>query len=134
MMGRIYATEEQFEAWLAPDAVPDGAARLLRSASRDVDEMLLTAVYPVDSDGMPTVAAHEDAIREATCLQASHRAEHGDEIDMATSGVSVSLGPLSFGSAFTSGPKPTQPIPYWNPEAYRVLRLAGLIPGAVRHA
>ena len=131
-MARIYATKEQLEAFLDGDPVPEGAGRLLRSASRDVDEMLLTAVYPVDAAGLPTDPDHEEAIREATCLQAMHRDEHGDEIDMLSSGESVGLGPVHFGGAFSTGPKPVQPIPAWNPEAYRVLRLAGLIPGTVQ--
>lgn len=130
-MARIYATKEQLEDYLAHDPAPTDAGHLLRSASRDVDEMLLTAVYPVDAAGLPTDPADEEAIREATCLQAMHRDKHGDEIDMAGSGESVRLGPLGFGGAFSSGPNPAQPVPKWNPEAYRVLRLAGLIPGTV---
>lgn len=130
-MARIYATKEQLEEYLSPDPAPSDAGRLLRSASRDVDEMLLTAVYPVDAAGLPTDPDDEEAIREATCLQAMHRDKHGDEIDMAGSGESVRLGPLGFGGAFSSGPNPTTPIPTWDPEAYRVLRLAGLIPGAL---
>lgn len=130
-MARIYATKDQFEEYLDGEPVPNGAGRLLRSASRDVDEMLIASQYPVDAAGHPTLPEHEEAIREATCMQALHRDEHGDEIDMLGSGESVRLGPLGFGGAFSSGPKPTQPVPKWNPEAYRVLRLAGLVPGTV---
>lgn len=131
-MARIYATKAQLEDYLGNGAtVPVDADRLLRSASRDVDEMLLTAVYPVDAAGLPTDPDHEEAIREATCEQAMHRDEHGDEIDMMGSGESVRLGPLSFGGAFSSGPKPAQPVPFYSPEAYRILRLTGLIPGRV---
>lgn len=130
-MARIYATKEQLEVFLDGEPVPSDAGRLLRSASRDVDEMLLTARYPVDAAGLPTEPEHTEALLEATCLQAMHRDEYGDEIEMMGSGESVKLGPLSFGGAFSSGPSPTQPVPKWNPEAYRVLRLAGLIPGMV---
>ena len=91
-MARIYATKEQLEDYLDGDPVPDGAGLLLRSASRDVDEMLLTARYPVDAAGLPTVPEHVEAIREATMLQALHRSEHGDEIDMAGASEAVTLG------------------------------------------
>lgn len=131
-MGRVYATKEQLEVYLEGEPVPDGAARLLRSASRDVDDMLLTAVYAVDAAGMPTDPDVAEALREATCLQAMHRDERGDEIDMMGSGESVRLGTLAFGGVGGSGSQGSQPIPVWNPEAFRVLRLAGLIPGTVR--
>ncbi|KKI18715.1 MULTISPECIES: hypothetical protein [unclassified Leucobacter] len=129
-MGRVYATKEQLEVYLEGEPVPDGAARLLRSASRDVDDMLLTAVYAVDAAGMPTDPGVAEALREATCLQAMHRDEHGDEIQMMQAGEAASLGPLSLGTG--AGNAGSVSIPRWNPEAFRVLRLAGLIPGTVR--
>lgn len=66
-----YATVEQLEAY--PVVVPSGvdAELLLTRASRDVDRALLTAVYPVDDDGLPTEAAHVVALRNATIEQAA---------------------------------------------------------------
>ena len=93
-MARIYATKTQLEDYLGAGAtVPADAGRLLRSASRDVDEMLLTAVYPVSEDGLPTVPADEEAIREATCLQAMHRDKHGDEVEMPAPASPSGLAP-----------------------------------------
>jgi hypothetical protein len=130
-MSRTYATADELKTWLGVEAAPAGAARLLRDASRNVDTMLFAAHYRVDAEGMPTEPAVIEALRDATCAQAEHRDEHGDEIDMLSSGESVRLGPLSFGGAFSSGPKPAQPIPLHAPAAIEILRNAGLIPGTV---
>ncbi|QIK63840.1 hypothetical protein G7068_12040 [Leucobacter viscericola] len=131
-MSRTYADDKDFATWLQVDKAPEGAARLLRDASLEVDEMLLTAIYRVDHDGAPTEPRVIEALRDATCAQAEFRDEHGDEVEAMGSGESVRLGPLGFGGAFSSGPKPTQPIPQYSPKAYRILRLAGLIPGTVQ--
>lgn len=132
-MGRTYATEGEFTDWLNPEPVPTGAARLLRDASEDIDEMLLTAIYQVDEDGMPVVPATVEALRDATCAQALHRFMYGDDVEIATSGESVSLGPLSFGGTSKSGTGLTG-VPQQSPRALRILRNAGLIPGTVQDA
>lgn len=132
-MGRTYATEAEFTAWLNPDPVPAGAARLLRDASEDVDEMLLTACYRVDEDDMPVDDPVKEALRDATCAQALHRSEHGDDVEIATSGEAVSLGPLSFGGT-SKGGNASGSVPQRSPRALRILRNAGLIPGTVHDA
>lgn len=129
-MSRTYATEDEFEEYLKPDPVPSGAARLLRDASLEVDEMLLTAHYRVDHDGRPVDPPVVEALREATCAQAEFRAEHGDELEVLNAGESIKLGPISFGGAFSSGPNPS-PLPRYSPKALRFLRLAGLVPGGI---
>lgn len=129
-MSRTYATEAEFEEYLNPDPVPSGAARLLRDASLEVDEMLLTAVYRVDHDGMPVEPQVIEALRDATCAQAEFRADYGDELEALNQGESIKLGPISFGGSFSSGPNP-QPLPRFAPKAIRYLRLAGLIPGSI---
>ena len=131
-MGRTYATEGEFAAWLNPDPAPSGAARLLRDASEDVDEMLLTAIYRVDEDGLPVDAPVIEALRDATCAQAWHRSEHGDDVEISMSSEAVSLGPLSFGGGGAG--KASQGIPQHSPRALRILRNAGLIPGTVQDA
>lgn len=129
-MSRTYATEPDFEEYLKPDPVPSGAARLLRDASLEVDEMLLTAHYRVDHDDMPVERHVIDAMRDATCAQAEYRHDYGDEIEALSHGESIKLGPISFGGAFSSGPNP-QPLPKFAPRAVRYLRVAGLIPGSI---
>ncbi|WP_449281250.1 hypothetical protein [Leucobacter sp.] len=129
-MSRTYATEAEYADWLGEETPPAGAARLLRDASLEVDEMLITAVYRVDHDGNPIEPKVIAALRDATCAQAEHRDEHGDEVTVMEGGEAASLGPLSFGGtgARSSG---AAGVPQYAPKAYRVLRLAGLIPGRV---
>ncbi|UOQ58100.1 hypothetical protein MUN78_04440 [Leucobacter allii] len=129
-MSRTYATEAELTAYLDPEPAPAGAARLLRDASLEVDEMLFTAIYCVDHDGNPTEAPVIEALRDATCAQAEYRAEYGDELEALNQGESIKLGPVSFGGAFSSGPNP-KPLPRYAPKALRYLRLAGLIPGSI---
>lgn len=129
-MSRTYATSDEYATWLGTDTAPEGAARLLRDASLEVDEMLLTAIYNVDHDDMPTDPKVRDALRDATCAQAEYVAEYGDELERLNEGESIKLGPISFGGAFSSGPNP-QALPRYAPKAIRYLRLAGLIPGSI---
>ncbi|WP_127572774.1 hypothetical protein [Georgenia faecalis] len=67
---RSYATPADLATgdWL--EDTPANAARLLRAASTLVANATRTAVYDVDTDGMPTGRAAE-AMRDATCAQAA---------------------------------------------------------------
>ena len=132
-MSRTYATEADFQAWLGEPA-PPGAARLLRDASLEVDDMLLTAVYNVDHDDLPTDPKVAAALRDATCAQAAHRDEYGDDVTIALSGEGVQLGPLRFNGAGAGAAGASTAIPRFAPAAYRALRVAGLIPGTVQDA
>ncbi|QIK64152.1 hypothetical protein G7068_13795 [Leucobacter viscericola] len=132
-MSRTYATDTDYASWLDVKEAPEGAARLLRDASLEVDEMLLTAIYRVDHDGAPTEPHVIEALRDATCAQAEYRAEHGDEATITLGDVPVSLGPLSIGGRSNSKTDGTA-LPQHNPVAVRILRLAGLIPGTVQNA
>lgn len=76
--GRSYATVAELTAYTGTDA-PVGAARLLVRATRKVDQLCKTAVYPVDEDGMPTDAALRAVLRDATCAQVEWWGEIGDE-------------------------------------------------------
>jgi hypothetical protein len=129
-MSRTYATSDEYATWLGEASPPAGAARLLRDASLEVDEMLLTAVYRVDHDDMPVDPKVREALRDATCAQAEHRAEYGDEVEVMAPAESISLGPLSLGGG-RSGVSSAQSVPQHSPKAIRALRVAGLIPGAV---
>lgn len=70
-----YATPEELAAYLDPDAaepvVPPLATVLIRSASQLVLDATAAAVYDTDENGLPTKAAYLDAMRDATCEQAS---------------------------------------------------------------
>lgn len=129
-MSRTYATVDEFTTWLNTEPLPEGAARLLRDASLEVDEMLLTAHYRVDHDGMPTDPKVVAALRDATCAQADYRDEHGDEATIIQGDETLSLGILSLGGR-KSGASKESGLPQHSPEAVRILRLAGLIPGGI---
>lgn len=64
----VYATDEQLAAWTG-DPAPETADRLLRAASRLVDDATLTAVYDVGTDGLPKPGPVADALADACCAQ-----------------------------------------------------------------
>ncbi|MFI6904882.1 hypothetical protein ACIBKY_26715 [Nonomuraea sp. NPDC050394] len=72
-----YATSSDYQTYTG-QTPPDGITLLLTRASREVDTALLSAVYPVDEDGMPTEAAHMTALMEATCEQVAAWVEEGE--------------------------------------------------------
>ncbi|WP_143121549.1 hypothetical protein [Saccharopolyspora antimicrobica] len=78
----MYATRSDLLAHAPPGvevpAEPE-ASRLLARASEAVEVLTMTAVYPVNADGMPTEVEHADAFRAATCAQAVHWLDTGDE-------------------------------------------------------
>lgn len=129
-MSRTYATATEYAEWLGEEKPPTGAARLLRDASLEVDEMLLTAHYNVSYDGMPTDATVIAALRDATCAQADYRDEHGDEAAIIQGDETLSLGVLTLGGRKGSASKEAG-LPQHSPKSVRILRLAGLIPGGI---
>lgn len=123
---RVYATTTDYANALLT-APPAGARRALRAASRVVDEMLLTAVYPVDDDGMPTEAGHIIALREATCAQAEYAKRTGDANSIGAGAISdFSIGPVRVKKGTPDGAS-RSPLPaHWSPTAFRELSQAGL--------
>lgn len=77
MASPIYATPDELAVYITgdPDATAGANAPLyttrLRSASRLVTRAIESAVYTTDADNLPTDAGKRDAVREATCEQAS---------------------------------------------------------------
>jgi len=132
-MARVYATPEEYAAWLAPEAEaptpPAGAARALRAASGRIDELLIAAVYDTDEDGKPTETAHIEALRDATCAQADYQQATGDPYSTGATGqwASVSIGSasLSRGQAAGGG---TAGASTYSSEAEGILQRAGLVP------
>lgn len=128
-MPRVYATPEQYTARPGARPVPPGEdlAALLARASEDVDDALLTAVYEVDAEEMPTDPKVAAALADATCAQVEYVAmQGGDDTGAAGQWDSVSIGPVAM-----SGRKggPTGPAVDLGPRAHRALRRAGLLPG-----
>ncbi len=128
-MGRVYATPEQLAAFTHAPA-PEGAERLLARASEDVEAALLTAVYRVDADGLPTEQPVVEALRDATCAQVEWQQALGDDGTGAMgSWDAVSIGPVSL-SGRKSGPPAASGVDL-APRAHRALRRAGLLPGVI---
>ena len=113
-----YATTGELTAWL-PDGltIPVDATRLLASASRAVDRMLMVlgAVYDVDTDNLPTDADVIVALRDATCAQASWWIETGDEQGVASALTSANSG---------GGPSWGGLVPRFAPGAVEILQTA----------
>lgn len=94
LTGRSYATTAQLAAYLHADA-PANAVKLLEDATRALDDALLTAVYDVDSAGMPTHPAVQAAFAEAVCTIVEWWGETGDPVGADGGWDSVSAGPVS---------------------------------------
>lgn len=130
---RVYATEADYEVWVGADesgatvTVPADIDRQLARASLDVEQATLTAVYQVDSDGFPTVAAVEDALRDATCAQVEWWQSTGDELGTGGGYDDVQIGSVRLArrqpATLANGPTPGALAP----RAVTILTLAGLI-------
>lgn len=126
-----YADAADFTTWTGVTA-PAGITRILRAAGRRVDQMLLTAVYDVDSTtGLPTDADVLAVLRDATCEQAAYQVAIGDPYGVGTAGLfsSFSIGGLSATrgkSASATGGSSSGVPPRFSTEAYEILQQAGL--------
>ncbi|MFI6909883.1 hypothetical protein ACIBKY_52085 [Nonomuraea sp. NPDC050394] len=125
-----YATSSDYQTYTG-QTPPEGIALLLTRASREVDTVLLSSVYPVDEDGLPTEAAHITAVMEATCEQVAAWVEEG-ETGTGTSGKwddvrigSVQLASRGRGSQAGAGGGGSAAARL-APQAWEVLQLAGL--------
>lgn len=124
---RAYATEAEYAEWLGLEEAPAGAATALLRASRMVDQMLISAVYDVDDDSLPTDVAVAEALRDATLAQAEYaRANRDASMVGAVQATQVSIGSLSYtrasGTAGTAGGGAGR----WSPLAWQILQQAGL--------
>lgn len=111
-----YADSDDLSDML-PDGlvVPADATRLLAAAGREIDRMLVTAVYDVDDGGDPTDAQFIIAFKDATCAQAAWWIETGDEQGVAAAVTSAGSG----GGPYWSGG-----VPRVSPVAEGILRSA----------
>lgn len=122
---RVYATTADYALHLRA-APPTGARRALAEASRDVDDMLLTAVYVVDDDGLPTDPVQAAALRDATVIQADYRRGLGDQFGRdAGRLVAGQIGSVSITRSGTPGGQGAPPR--HAPKAWQALQQAGLV-------
>ncbi|MFJ4847540.1 hypothetical protein [Streptomyces sp. NPDC088733] len=98
--GRVYANSTQLANYLGA-APPLDADRLLARASEMLDaEVLLTAVYDTDDDGMPTDPQVAAAFALAACAQVEFWGEVGEDTDTAgpIQGVSIGSAQIQYGA------------------------------------
>lgn len=130
MAAPVYATSVEYNAspYGQATAGADIADRLF-IASRDIDRLLVTAVYDVNVNDVPTDAEVAQALREATIAQASHGIDPsaGDEGDIPAGYSSVSIGSVSLTKDRAIGQVTTGGIAY-APRAPMILHAAGLLP------
>lgn len=101
--GRAYATSTDYANKLRA-AAPLGVEPLLERASQVVDQALLTAVYPVDDDGLPTEADHIAALRDAVCEQVAAWLQVGEDGTGASGEYQdVQIGSVRLGRGTSSG-------------------------------
>src|ERR1700754_4096077 len=124
----IYATLQQLANKLGIDDVADLPAdsqEKLRMASRDVDDVLIGAVYATDINEIPIDINIMEAMKNATLAQGSYwldryGAEHGP-----TAYSNVSIGSVTLGARATGQ---DGDIPNLAPQALKELRQVGLLP------
>ena len=116
-----HATVADLEAWLAPEAAPDNAARLLEQASDAVDEILYGVAY--DSTD-PEVQA---VLRKATVRQVHWMIERDDETGAQSDVQSMSVGQRSITRFSNSRGQQSGSAKRFAPQAVSVLRTSGLL-------
>lgn len=100
---RLYATIADWDASEYAPA-PANADRLLRTASRVVDQCLKGRVYDVDTDGMPTDPDHLEACRDACLTIAAEAAATGAlEAGATREWDTVAIGSVSLSGGRDSG-------------------------------
>lgn len=123
----VYATGAELASYLGTPA-PADTTRLLARASELVDDHIVTAVYAVNTSGMPTDTVHIDALRDATCAQVEHwlAGDEEDDILGPVQGVALSGLQVQYGA----GENRATPM-YLAPRAARALRRGGLLSASV---
>jgi hypothetical protein len=125
---RAYATTADLASFTG-QAPPTGARQKLVEASDAVDDMLFSALYFVDSLGLPTDPAVAEAIRDATCAQA---ADTEIERRAAAAGSAFTIGKLSLTRPAQAAVPAPKPGVFYSAQAWRILARAGLTGHAVR--
>ncbi|QIK82990.1 hypothetical protein [Sanguibacter sp. HDW7] len=111
----------------------EAAEDLIALASADVERLTMTAVYEVDTDGLPTDPVVRAALRDATCATVAWLDETGDTSGAAARYNSLSLGSFSVsGGGVGSGTNTDAAASLVAPRAITILQNAGLIGRAPR--
>lgn len=125
MAQRVYATLADFTDFLDPLTPPPGSERMLREASREIDQMLLSSVYDTDEDGYPTDVDAVEALKEATCAQAEYAKTIGDRYGVGGLQYhAVSLGSAGLTRGYSAAG--SSAAGRWSAKAWQILQRAGL--------
>lgn len=124
---RTYATTADYAEYLGV-VPPAGVDLLLARATRLIDQAIMSAVYDVDDDGMPTDSAVRSALRDAVVEQAAYWVQTGEDGVGATGEYAkVAIGSVSLErpQAGAGGPG-SGAARSLAPQAWMILQQAGL--------
>jgi hypothetical protein len=125
----VYATQAEYEASpYGATPAPADITKRLAVASADIDGMILTAVYDVDSSDLPTDTAIREALRQATIAQAKHTIDRAAATTRTATEVSIGTARVKYGTASGEVVVPEGPL---SSEARTILHNAGLTPATV---
>ncbi|MBO2459811.1 hypothetical protein [Actinomadura violacea] len=124
----VYATTEDLADFLVTIPVWPGAERHLRQASEDIDDLLIGAVYDVDTNQMPTDPRIREAVKRATCAQAHFIQTGGDETGAKSGFSSVSVGGVSYSRSSQVTIGSGRASQEFSPRTLRILHVEGLLP------
>lgn len=127
---RVYATTADL-AYYLDAAPPADARRMLRRASERIEDLLLTAIYDVDTNHLPTDVGVQAALRNAVCAQVKWWMDTGDESGVMGQMQSVSIGSVSLGRGYTGAGSATGAGQNLSADAVAHLRRAGLLSNGV---
>lgn len=124
---RSYATVADLAAYLDADDMPASAQRLLRDATVLVDRLLMSSLYDVDADDMPTDPRHVAAVRDAVCEQVHWWTQTGDPYGARAAFGSVHIGSISLSGPSAGSRQAQQGATRISPQAIAILENAGLL-------
>jgi len=114
-----YATSTDYAELPGVTSIPANINLLLWQASRETDDVLLTALYD------PTDAAVKVALARATCEQVRWHLARGETTGLPSGYQSVTIGSVQLGRGYTSAGGESDSMLY-SPIAWAVLVEAGL--------
>lgn len=114
-----YATSTDYAELPGVTTIPANINLLLWQASRETDDVLLTALYD------PTNAAVKVALARATCEQVRWHLARGETSGLPSGYQSMTIGSVQLGRGYTSAGGESDMVRY-SPVAFAVLVQAGL--------
>lgn len=128
MPARVYATVGNYRAQTGDAITPDARVTfMLGRASQCIDRALIGAIYPVDSNSMPTDTTDIDTFMRATCAQAAFMVDLSDDNGAAARMESTSIGGITVRRGAGTVALALPPL---GPTALQILHIEGAVPVA----